>query len=75
MGESKIVRESRWVATGALILAVVGVVVALYGALLARNNHATILELQGTEAAAVIEAPKVETPPEPEEPEEPTEIG
>ena len=63
MGESKVVRESRWVATCALILAVVGVAVAVYAASLAKNNHATILELQGTEAAAVIDAPKMPAAP------------
>ncbi len=66
-GESKIVRESRWVATCALILGIVGVAVAVYAARLAGNNHATILELQGTEAAAIVEAPKA---PEAEKPAE-----
>ncbi len=69
-GESKIVRESRWVATCALILGIVGFAVALYAARLASNNHTTILELQGTDAAAVVEAPKAPKAPEAEKPAE-----
>lgn len=60
------VRETRWVATVALVLAIVGVLLGGYAALLARGNASTIEELGKTEAARIEKPMPAKAPAKPE---------
>lgn len=67
MGEgARAAPETRWVATVALILAIVGVLLGGYAALLARGNASTIEELGTAEAARVEKPTPAKVPAKPE---------